>query len=125
MAKAAKKSAKEASNLFHNIMKASVKATDKEKKYIPADILDTFTTSYEKEDVWKIHSGDYWLMIFLYTDKQIDSNKDLPKYNEIKKGYLELVKKFLDPTVREIHLTFDSKENFDKKYDGNWEHYYH
>ncbi|OCX50750.1 hypothetical protein BEL04_18620 [Mucilaginibacter sp. PPCGB 2223] len=93
--------------------------------YIPDDILKSFTTFYEKEDIWQIHSGDYWLTIFLYKEDQIGSNKDLPKYNDIKKGYLELVNKYLNPVIKEIHLTFDSKENFEKKFGGSWYDYYH
>ena len=93
--------------------------------YIPDKILKSFTASYENEDVWQIHSGNYWLTIFLYKVNQIESNKDLPKYNDIKQGYLELVNKYLNPEIKEIHLTFDSKENFENKYNANWYDYYH
>ncbi|WP_259066681.1 hypothetical protein HDF24_21615 [Mucilaginibacter sp. X4EP1] len=94
-------------------------------KYIPKEILDSFTSLYQNEDIWQIHSGNYWLTIFLYKENQIEFNKDLPKYNEIKKGYLELVNKYLDPEIKEIYLTFDSKESFEIKYGGNWYDYYH
>jgi len=94
-------------------------------EYIPNEILKSFTSSYENEDIWEIHSGNYWLTVFLYKDNQIETNKDLQKYNEIKKGYLKLVNKYLDPAIKEIHLTFDSKENFGKKYGSNWYDYYH
>jgi hypothetical protein len=97
-------------------------------KYIPNEILTSFTKFYEKEDVWQIHSGDSWLTVFLYKESQIEQNQDLPKYIEMKEGYLKLVKKYLDPPVSEIdeiQLSFDSKENFENKYQGNWYDYYH
>jgi len=94
-------------------------------KYIPNEILKSFTDSYEKEDVWQIHSGNYWLTIFLYKENQIEYNRNLPKYLKIKAGYLELVNKYLDPDIKEISLSFDSKENFEKIYKGNWYDYYH
>jgi|GEM_PF-5378152 len=98
------------------------------RKYIPDEILKAFTTSYEKEDIWQIHSGDSWLTVFLFYESQIEQNQDLPKYHEMKEGYLKLVKKYLDPPaseIDEIQLSFDSKENFEKKYGGNWYDYYH
>jgi hypothetical protein len=97
-------------------------------KYIPTEILKTFTSFYEKDDVWQIHSGHSWLTVFLFKESQIQQNEDLPKYAELKAGYLRLVKKYLDPPYSEIDkisLSFDSKENFEKKYNGNWYDYYH
>ena len=105
-------------------MKASV-TPKKVYEYIPDDILKSFTSFYEKDDIWQIHSGNYWLVIFLYKENQIEPNKDLPKYSEIKKGYLKLVNKYLSAEIKEIHLTFDSKENFENKYGGNFYNYYH
>ena len=95
------------------------------EKYIPNDVVEVLTNFYEKEDVWQIHSGDYWLVIFLYKDSQIEHNQNLPKYLELKEKYLELVHLYLNPTVKEIYLSFNSKENFEKKYGGNWYDYYH
>ncbi|MES2061623.1 MAG: hypothetical protein V4456_06860 [Bacteroidota bacterium] len=97
-------------------------------KYIPDEILKAFTTSYENEDVWQIHSDNNWLTVFLYKESQIEPNQNLPKYLEMKEGYLKLIRKYLDPPaseIKEIALYFDSKENFEKKYGGNWYDYYH
>jgi len=97
----------------------------KVEEYIPNDVLKAFTSFYEKDDIWQIHSGNYWLTVFLYKESQIETNKDLPKYNEIKAGYLDLVHKYLDPTIKEIRLYFDSKDTFENKFNGNWYDYYH
>ena len=97
-------------------------------KFIPGEIMDAFNSSYTKEDVWQIHSGHSWLTVFLFKENQIEENRDLPKYVEMKALYLKLVNKYLDPPYSEIdkiHLSFDSKENFEAKFGGNWYDYYH
>jgi hypothetical protein len=97
-------------------------------KFIPREIMEAFNSSYTKEDVWQVHSGHSWLTVFLFKESQIEENRDLPKYAEMKAGYLELVNKYLDPPdseIDKINLSFDSEENFDKKYGGNWYDYYH
>jgi hypothetical protein len=97
-------------------------------KYIPEEILKTFLHSYEKGDVWKIHSGDRWLTIFFHTDRQIKDNEDLPIHQQMKEEYYKLVDKYLElrlSDASQIIINFDSKENFDKKYKGNWYNYYH
>jgi len=97
-------------------------------KFIPKEILTPFIASYENEDVWQIHSGDSWLTVFLHKESQIEANEDLPKYGELKEGYLKLVHQFLDPPASEIdqiNLSFNSKENFERKFNGNWYDYYH
>jgi hypothetical protein len=97
-------------------------------KYIPDEVLKPFLHSYEKDDIWQVHSGDRWLTVFLYTDSQIKASKDLPIYQQMKEEYYKLVDKYLDfrlSDASDINLYFDSKENFEKKYQGNWYNYYH
>ena len=97
-------------------------------KYIPDEILKAFTSSYEKGDVWQIHSGDRWLTVFLFSEGQIQSNKGLPIYQQLKMEYFKLVDQYLDlhlVGINDINLYFDSKENFENKYQGNWYNYYH
>ena len=96
-------------------------------KHIPDEILKPFLHSYEKGDVWQVHCGDRWLIIFLYLDNQIVHNKDLPAYQKLKQEYYELIDKYLDLRIsgpKDISLNFDSKENFDEKYKGSWQLYY-
>ena len=96
-------------------------------KYIPEEILKTFLHSYEKGDVWQVHSGDRWLTIWLYTNNQIDDNKNLPIYQKMKEEYFKLVDKYLDLKIsnfNDISLDFESKENFDTKFRSSWQFYY-
>ncbi|MFN8283323.1 MAG: hypothetical protein U0U67_08925 [Chitinophagales bacterium] len=98
-------------------------------KYIPNDLLEKFLKSYENDDIWQVHQlNSIWLIVFLYYDKQIDENKNLPIYQQMKNEYFELVKKYLDDApenANQINIQFDSKEKFDSKYNGDWYDYYH
>ena len=96
-------------------------------KYIPGDILKSFLHSYEKGDVWQVHSGDRWLTVWFYTNNQIDDNRNLSIYKKMKDEYFKLVNKYLDLKIsnsNDINLNFESKENFDNKYRSSWEFYY-
>ena len=97
-------------------------------KYIPNEILKPFMKSYEKGDVWQVHTGERWIKIFVYLDSQIEENKSLPIYQQMKEEYFKLIDKHLDLHLSgsgDISLLFDSKENFENKYKGNWYMYYH
>ena len=96
-------------------------------KYIPDEILKPFLHSYTKGDVWQVHAGDRWLTVWLYTNKQIEENKHLPLYQQMKEAYCVLVKKHLDlhiDSADDIGLGFESKENFETKYRSSWPFYY-
>ena len=96
-------------------------------KYIPDEILKLFLHSYETGDVWQVHSGDQWLTVWLYSNSQIQHNKDLPIYEKLKEEYFKLINKYLDlklSSSNDINLSFESKENFDTKYMGSWQFYY-
>lgn len=96
-------------------------------KYIPDEILKPFLNSYENGDVWQVHSGDRWLTVWLHSNEQIETNKDLPIYQKMKEQYFKLVDEYLDLKLHssnDINLYFESKENFDTKYRGSWQFYY-
>lgn len=98
-------------------------------KYIPKEALDAFFAKYQKDDVWQIHQGgDALLNVFLYKEDEIEVNRPLIKYVAMREDYLKLVKEHLDSPsseITEVALIFDSKENFEQKYNGNWYEYYH
>ena len=96
-------------------------------RYIPNEILKPFMQSYEKGDVWQVHTGDRWITLFLYLDSQIEANRSMPIYQQMLEEYFELVDKYLDLHLSgpsDINLHFDSKENFENKFQGNWYNYY-
>jgi hypothetical protein len=95
-------------------------------KYIPNEKLKEFQSRYEKDDVWQVHTGDTWLTVFLYKNDQLEKNKGLQVYEQMKEEYTMLVRTYLDvPLTSSISLEFDSKENFETKYRGSWNFYYH
>ena len=100
-----------------------------ENKFIPGDILKSFLTSFEKGDIWQVHQlNEKRLIVFLFRDEQIELNRGLTIYQSMKNEYFKLVKQYLNTKLKspdEISILFDSKENFDKKCEGNWYHYYH
>jgi hypothetical protein len=99
-------------------------------KYIPSEtdkIIRAFLHSYEKGEVWKVHCGDKWLTVWLYSNSQIEHHKDLPLYEKMKQEYFELRKKYLDLNLSiadDITVYFESKENFETKYMSSWQLYY-
>ena len=99
-----------------------------DKKYIPSAILKTFLSSFEKGDIWQVHQrNERWLLVFLFPDDQMELDKRLPIYQERKDEYFKLVKHYLNvgfSSSADISIQFDSKENFESKYQGNWYFYY-
>jgi hypothetical protein len=65
-------------------------------KYIPSDLLNDFQKKFTGGDIWQIHTGDTWLIVFLYRNDQIEQNKDLPVYGTIKQEYTKLAQEYLD-----------------------------
>jgi hypothetical protein len=96
-------------------------------RYIPDDIMKEFQRKYETGDIWQVHTGDTWLTFFLYSNDQIEHNKTLPIYEQIRNEYFDLLVKYrynLVCQADDITIYFDSKENFETKYRGNWQFYY-
>ena len=97
------------------------------ERFIPEEILKSFQNKYETGDVWQVHTGHTWLAIFLYSNDQIEKNKSLPVYEQMRKEYFDLTVKYLDITPNRPHsitVYFDSKENFETKYRGSGLFYY-
>jgi len=97
-------------------------------KYIPDEILKPFLSSYENGDVWQVHCGDRWLKVFVYTDDQIEPNKKLQVHQQMRKEYFKMVNEYLHLKLKnetDIQLSFDSKENFERKFNGDWYSFYH
>lgn len=99
-----------------------------ENKYIPSEILKNFLTSFEKGDIWQVHQlNEKRLIVFLFRNDQIESNKYLPIFQEMKDQYFNLVIRYLSINYlssADISIQFDSKENFENKYQSNWHFYY-
>jgi hypothetical protein len=75
---------------------------------------------YKKAGVWRIYSNGYSVVVFYRTDAQKAINEENGISDAIRKEYFSAVKKVdeLD-FYKEEYITFDSKENLDKNYEGN------
>jgi hypothetical protein len=82
---------------------------------------------YKKDNVWEIHMNSFYITIFVEKENQIEKNRINPIFEKIKEEYFEIVKEkdeFGLFKKEYINLAFDSKENFEKNYEGNWYYYY-
>ena len=79
--------------------------------------------------VWSvIGDGFQGAVVFYYTDKDVLENQKSGVSKLIEEDYYSLLKEFdeLNIFTRDtMNLKFDSKENLDKKYEGNLYYYFH
>ncbi|MDR2951524.1 MAG: hypothetical protein LBV71_20230 [Prevotella sp.] len=93
---------------------------------IPADEIDLFVERYQDKNIWKVAKYLY-ISAFVYTEEQrkralADGTKEL-----LKEELFTLVKKYdeFNYFTRENFIFYlDSKEIFDKDFQGNWWYYY-
>ena len=91
--------------------------------------LKTITSIEEKYKnvLWKIARFGEHVTFFLNTNVQLKKAKQSGLTVQLKQEYLEVLKhydEFNYFTLSNFNAVFDSKENFDKNYNGNWRAYY-
>lgn len=93
---------------------------------IPENEIKKLHRKFGLKNVWLIDRCFANLIIFVYTDKQLNS---LPK--KLKKFYIDeyfsILKKYDEFNYykkKSFMCRFDSKENFDTNYQSNWFYYY-
>lgn len=91
--------------------------------------LKTITSIEEnyKNVLWKIARFGEHVTFFFYTNTQLKKAKQSGLTVQLKQEYLEVLKhcdEFNYFTLSNFNAVFDSKENFDKNYNGNWRAYY-
>ena len=89
--------------------------------------IDELIKKYKKDNVWEIQMSSFYITIFLEKENQIEENRQKPLFEKLKDEYFEIVKEKDEFGLFKkelINLAFDSKENFDKNYEGNWFYYY-
>jgi hypothetical protein len=102
-------------------------AREEVNKKIPKTEIDNLEQELLNKNVWKIYREFSMTILFFYTDNQIQQYTTDGTTELLKKKYLDLLKKYdeFDYFKPETSfMTFDSKENFDKTYQGNWFYYY-
>ena len=79
-----------------------------------------------KEDLWEIHRCFDQVTFFFYTDAQVKQYKAAGLRDLYSQEYSQLVRpndEFGYVQKRGVPVRFDSKENFDTKYQSNWFYY--
>jgi len=88
---------------------------------------EEFIKSFDNKDIWTISIGFTIPTFFMFTDEKV-KEYDKP---EIKAMWADKFFDFVKPFDEfnyfkrtDIQVYLDSKENFDKNYEGNWYYYY-
>lgn len=93
---------------------------------IPLKKITSLKEKY-KNTVWEIARFGQHVTFFFYTKTQLkDAQRDGLTLN-LKQAYFEILRKNDELnyfTLANLNAIFDSKENFDKNYNGNWRAYY-
>ena len=95
-------------------------------KKVPLKDLDFLIQKYKKDKIWDIQFYDTHAYVFAYKHSDIEEVKTSIE-NELKGqwyGMLKIHDEFGYIDVDTVKIIFDSKENFDTNYQGQWHYYY-
>jgi hypothetical protein len=90
------------------------------------DELNTITIPYQDE-VWHVSMNGNNRTIFYYTEEQLKKNSSNGINDALRAQMLAILKKYDTYQCFGEHslmIYFDSKESFDRDYDGKWHYYY-
>lgn len=94
---------------------------------LTASDVDAFQRRIGNPDLWEISRFGGHATFFFYTDEQVARSKAIGLEDDYARRYFYLVKphdEFNYLSIDDYRITFDSKENLDKNYHGNWYFYY-
>jgi len=114
-------------NLFVTFKAFEPTAREEINNRIPKTEIENLERELQTKNVWKIYRSFSKTILFFYTDNQIHQYTTDGTTKLLKKKYLDLLKKYDEFNYFKPDtdfMTFDSKENFEKTYQGNWFHYY-
>jgi hypothetical protein len=95
---------------------------------IQEDEVERLKRELKNPDIWTISRCFGHVTIFFFTEDQVKRYEAQGKRAEYARRYFELLKphdEFGYLKQQEYTLAFDSKQNFDEKYQGSWFNYYH
>lgn len=93
---------------------------------IPIKMRNAFKERHH-ERLWEVAVFGQYVTFFFFTTEALKKAEEQQQTVIIKNEYYALLKpfdKFNYFTLENFNAIFDSKENFDKNYDGNWRWYY-
>lgn len=90
--------------------------------------LDFLLEEINNQNIWLIKNVfSTRIVVFFYSNNQIPDLKEKERIAEILKEYIYSSLRKFDSYNKlkkdEINIEFDTKENFDTKYEGNWYYY--
>jgi hypothetical protein len=101
-------------------------AKEQANNKVPQKFIAGLKEKY-KEQLWEIARYGEHTTFFFYTDEQLKRAKASNLLFSIKQEYYQTLKKFDEFgyfQLETFNTVFDSKENFDTHYNGNWRAYY-
>ena len=102
---------------------ARIEANEK----VSDDALEQLKQQIKNPDLWTISRLFDGVTFFFFTDAQVKSYESKGARQQYSKEYARLVAPYDEfgyLAKTGIHVRFDSKENFDTNYKGNWFYYY-
>ena len=94
---------------------------------VPEEKIQELKKSIANKDLWEISRAFSGTTFFLYTEKQVEEYSKNGIKEEWTEKYFNLLQQYdeFHYIKREFYSIYlDSKENFDKNYQGNWFYYY-
>ncbi len=89
--------------------------------------IEELKKKINNSDLWTISHLFEGVTFFLYTNKQLNNYKNSDECIKWGNLYFEILKKYDEFSYykrENFSVELDSKENFDKHYQGNWYYYY-
>lgn len=102
-------------------------ARDEINEGIPEAEIDNLIAEINDPDIWKIVRFAASATFFFYTDKQSENARTNGYIQQLADKYFDVLKRhdtfdYFDRKA--FSVSVDSKENFEKKYEGNWYYYF-
>lgn len=90
---------------------------------IKEEEINKLLTKLDNDELWKIRRSFGGATLFFFTEKQANNAKNSELLSRYSNEYFKLIKKYDEfDYLRKEHfaVSFDSKETFDKNYNGSW-----
>ena len=94
---------------------------------IPKNEIERLKVELNSEEIWEISRFGSRATVFFYTDQQAEKAKASDSLERLTSRYFQMVKRYdeFDYYDQEsFSINADSKENFDKNFEGSWFYYY-
>ncbi|MCO5948877.1 hypothetical protein NAF19_18405 [Mucilaginibacter sp. RT5R15] len=94
---------------------------------IPKSRIKELKAQIGNSDIWEVITACHTAIFFFYTENQVEENANNGVKEHLSKLFFPLLKPFDEFNYfkeQDYSISLDSKENFDKNYEGNWYYYF-